>query len=104
MLRRFLVTWLALSILGYGMVVTADVHSDLSTDQVHAIGDHTPNPNDLDDSSSCDHCCHGIIHLLGLNNAETSNLAASRSILSNPYSVSLISFPPPPLFRPPISA
>lgn len=104
MLRRFLITWLALSILGYGMVVTADVHNELTTDQVHVIGDHASNSNDLDDSSSCDHCCHGIAHLLGLSNTNTLCLITNRCIISTSYPVSFISFSPPSPFRPPISA
>ncbi len=104
MLRRLLITWLVVSILGYGMAVVADVHNELATDQTHAIGDHATNPGDTDDASGCDHCCHGVIHLLGLNSAETFNLAADRSILLIPYSVSLISFSPPLPLRPPIAA
>ncbi len=103
MFRRFLVTWLVVSILGYGVAVNADVHDEISTDQVHAIGDHTANPADLDDLSSCDHCCHGLIHLLGLNSTETLNLAANCSATPSPYSVSFISLSPPSLFRPPIA-
>ncbi len=104
MLRRILITWLVVSILGYGMAVAADVHSELATDQTHAIGDHTTNPSDTDDASDCDHCCHGVIHLLGLHSAEALNLTTDRSILLIPYLVSLTSFSPPSPLRPPITA
>jgi|UPI000761A84A hypothetical protein len=104
MLRRLLITWLVVSILGYGMALAADVHNELSTDQTHTIGDHATNPSDMDDASDSDHCCHGIIHLLGLNRAEAIKLSADRGVLRTTYPVSIVSSPPTFLFRPPISA
>ncbi len=104
MLRRFLVTWLVVSILGYGMAMAADVHNDLASDHIHIIGEHVNNQSDTDDAVGCDHCCHGVLHLLGLNSTETFNLEADLGIVPASYSVSLVSFFPPSVLRPPIAA
>ncbi len=101
MLRRLLIAWLIVSILGYGMALAADAHNKQSTDHTHEIGDNTTHTADADDS---DHCCHGGIHLLGLTQAETIKLSADQGILRTPYPVSRVSSPPASLFRPPISA
>jgi len=103
MLRRLLITWIIVSILGYGMAVVADVHFESAIDRTHAIGDHTPDPIDLDGSPSCDHGCHGVIHLLGLKSAEVQGLITGSSMLSIPYSFSFTSFSPTLPFRPPIA-
>lgn len=104
MLRRLLITWLIVSILGYGMALAADVHNKQSTDHTHEIGHNTAHPADVDDASDSDHCCHGVIHLLGLNQAEAIKLSADHAVLWTPYPVSSVSSPPASLFRPPISA
>ena len=102
-MRRFLIAWLVVSILGYGIVVAADVHVELSADHTHIIGDNTSNSADIDDTAGCDHCCHGISHLLGLNGSHAKMLTADCSHLSVPYTISLISFSPTLAFRPPIT-
>ena len=103
MLRRLLITWLIVSILGYGMALAADVHNEPATNQTYTVDDHAENPSDTDHANSCDHCCHGVSHLLGLSCANPISLAADRSLLRTPYAVSLISFPPPSILRPPIT-
>jgi hypothetical protein len=103
MLRRLLIIWCAVSILGYGMAVVADVHNELATDQVHVIGDHATNPSDTDHANNCDLCCHGVSHLLGLSSIKLINLVVDHSLLRIPYSVSLNSFSPPLILRPPIT-
>ena len=104
MLRHFFIAWLILSILGYGMAMAADVHNDQASDHTHAISDHVNSQSDSDDSVGCDHCCHGVIHLLGLNSTETFYLVADRSIVHAPYLVSFTSVSPPSILRPPITA
>ncbi|RDH92420.1 MAG: hypothetical protein DIZ77_00800 [endosymbiont of Seepiophila jonesi] len=101
MLRRLIIAWLIVSILGYGMALAADAHNEQSTDHTHEIGDNTTHPADASDS---DHCCHGGIHLLGLTQAEAIKLSADQGIFWTPYPVSRASSPPAFLFRPPISA
>ncbi|RRS31784.1 MAG: hypothetical protein OI74_12935 [Gammaproteobacteria bacterium (ex Lamellibrachia satsuma)] len=104
MLRRLLIAWLIVSILGYGMALAADAHNEQSTGHTHEIGDNTTHTADADDASDSDHCCHGGIHLIGLTQAETIKLSAVQGILRTPYPVSRVSSPPAFLFRPPISA
>ena len=61
MLRRLLIIWCAVSILGYGMVAVADVH-EIATDQVEVIEDHATNTSDTDHAYDCDHSCHSVNH------------------------------------------
>ncbi|RDH88582.1 MAG: hypothetical protein DIZ78_01225 [endosymbiont of Escarpia spicata] len=104
MLRRLIIAWLIVSILGYGMALAADAHNEQSTDHTHEIVDNTTHPADMDDASDSDHCCHGGIHLLGLTQAEAIKLSADHAVLWIPYPISRVSSPPAFLFRPPISA
>lgn len=103
MLRRFLITWLVVSILGYGMALAADVRDEMATDQTHVVSDQGTNPGDTDHANNCDHCCHGVSHLLGLSGANTINLAVDHGLLRIPYSASLNSFSPSSILRPPIT-
>jgi len=102
--RHLLITWLVVSLLGYGIALNADMHHDLDTDQTHTIVDHAANPDNTDDGSSDDHCCHGIAHLLGLSSSRVHSVQTNNSVLLITYSASLISPPPLSLFRPPIHA
>ncbi len=103
-LRRVLITWLIVSILGNGMAVAADVHNELASDQTHTLDDHAANPGDTDNYDDCDHCCHGVTHLLGLNSATALSLTTNRGIILTPYSIFLASFSPHSPFRPPITS
>lgn len=105
MLRGFLIVWLIVSNLGYGVTLLADVHHSTDQDSNHnhtyLLGldeDHAENTDD------CDHCCHGLTHLLGMvgtalpgprNNA-TRQIAVYTAWFSLP--------PPHKPFRPPIAA
>ncbi len=100
LLRRLIATWLMLSVLGYGMVVMADVHEEVAQAGLHEplLPDHDQQQTD------CDHCCHGLVHLLGL----TSPAVLAGALKSTPpddgmaeHLYSLSSFP---AFRPPINA
>ena len=102
MFRRFLITWLVLSILGYGMAMAADVHNELSTNQTHVISDHAANFTHADNADDCDHCCHGIFHLLGLVNAKKFGFTAYSFTLLSPYSITITTPPNTTPFRPPI--
>ncbi len=107
MFRRLIITWLVVSILGYGMALAADLHAGLATDPVHASGDHATSSdahaNDADDAGCCDHCCHGVAHLLGLKRCDTFDLSAERGVFPLSPTVSPVSFSPPSLLRPPIT-
>ena len=104
MLRRFLSIWLAVSILGYGMAMAAGVHAESAPDSSHFSADESDISSDQHNGTDCDHCCHGIIHLLGLIDTSTFVVSIGRSVLPIPYSRSLYSFLPKSPLRPPIKA
>ncbi|MCU7802225.1 MAG: hypothetical protein KZQ96_03430 [Candidatus Thiodiazotropha sp. (ex Lucinoma borealis)] len=84
--------------------MAADLHIELSTDQIHAIGDHHPSqPNDIDENAGCDHCCHGVLHLIGLQSSESLLLPIDNDPAQTVYTLSSSSFTPNPLLRPPIT-
>lgn len=106
MFRRFVATWLMLSILGYGMAVAAGVHHESThkDGHSHALPDPDPQQSALDQQADSDHCCHGIAHLIGLS---SETLTLSTSHLQSPvlrYTEPLHSLSLTPSFRPPISA
>jgi hypothetical protein len=104
MLRRFLIIWLTVSILGYGMTMAAGVHAESASDSSYVFTDDSDTSSSQHNGTDCDHCCHGIIHLLGLINTSTFVISNSRTALPIPYSRSLHSFLPTSLLRPPIEA
>lgn len=101
MIQRLLITmWLVLSILGYGMVIAADVHTEESPvdHQVVSLGDADDHTGDLHNLTTHNHCGHGSFHLLGLNftpalptvcgthSPKSAYLAAWNSLLDAPPS------------------
>ncbi|MCU7903076.1 MAG: hypothetical protein KZQ66_14635 [Candidatus Thiodiazotropha sp. (ex Lucinoma aequizonata)] len=63
------------------MVMAANLHIELSTDQTHAISDHHPSqPNDVDEKVDSDHCCHGVLHLIGLKSSESLLLSIESNL------------------------
>jgi hypothetical protein len=104
MLRKIIITWLIVSILGYGMALAADVHNEVMADHYHVIDDNVTSSSDSTDNTDCGHCCHGISHLLGLCYNNTINQTTTRHLIETSYSVSLISFSPHVYLRPPITA
>jgi len=87
MFRRFIITWFALSILGYGLAMAADVHNELSTDQTHIISDQLIDFSDAHNDSDCDHCCHGVLHLLGLISTGEVGFTVYCATSLSPYSI-----------------
>ena len=100
---RFLIFWLILSILGYGMAMAADLHDGLHGDDHQQSADHQAAQN-TDHEAGCDHCCHGLMHLLGLPKSEAFELISCDARVQTSYLVKSTRSPPSPLFRPPISA
>jgi len=103
MRRRFLIFWLILSMLGYGLTLAAELHAG------HHDNDHLPSvehqaAHDSDHESGCDHCCHGVMHLLGLPKNDAFDLISLHARMQTPYRVKSTSSPPSTLFRPPIPA
>lgn len=103
MQRYFLIFWLILSILGYGIAMAADMHAGLHGEDHQLTADH-PAPHDADHEAGCDHCCHGFMHLLGLPKSHAFELVSCRVSVQTPYRVKSTSSPPSSLFRPPIAA
>jgi len=107
MFRRFVATWLMLSILGYGMVAAADVHNENAQSHDHAqvLADVDSGPAaPLDQQTDSDHCCHGIAHLLGFASETTLSPAASPLLPIIRHTEYLHSLALPPAYRPPITA
>lgn len=105
MLKRFLIFWLMLSILGLGMAFANGLHVEDSQTHSHQfILDITANSVDNDDNSNeFSNNCHDGIHLLGLNSVQTVDISTTIHSLNIPYSAEFIPLPPGSLFRPPIS-
>ncbi|MEW8050738.1 MAG: hypothetical protein AB2810_05325 [Candidatus Thiodiazotropha endolucinida] len=106
MLRRLIILWLILSIHGYGMAVAADAHHEILAESGmhnHALSDLAGHPDNSDHPVDSDHCCHGIIHILGLIESITVphlELAALPALL---HSDEVVSLTLTPRLRPPIS-
>ena len=103
MLRRYIVTWLIVSILGYGMALAADVHGELLSDAGYSAADSSLEPDQQADSG-CGHCSHGAMHMLGLNSAFTSQFHRLDEALQCDYRAEMQSPPLQLPLKPPISA
>lgn len=104
MFRRVLMLWLIVSVFGYGMALAADVHGNALSDPAHEVVGH---PGALDAggaSPGCDHCCHGLAHLLGLGGTQALSFLPLQYLPETPSAVHFCSFVPPSLLRPPIAA
>ena len=68
MLRRLIILWLIVSVLGYGLALAADVHQSewTASDVAGAPTPDSPNQQPALDDLDCGHCSHGVYHLLGL--------------------------------------
>ncbi|GMR09020.1 MAG: hypothetical protein BMS9Abin26_2032 [Gammaproteobacteria bacterium] len=77
MLRRLLTIWLIISTLGYGSAMATDLHEDETDEsyQPYQYQHDSLNNNTLPDDNpdpepqtflSCDHCCHGAAHVVGI--------------------------------------
>jgi len=74
LMRRLLALWLLVSLLGYGSLWAMDLHggdaaSHQSATHLADVTDaaSTELPADQAVEPPCDHCCHGISHLLALS-------------------------------------
>lgn len=107
MFRRFIATWLMLSILGYGMAVVANGHHDgeaQSGSRMHLLSDVNPDTGHPDQQADTDHCYHSIAHLLGLTQETTLSQIANPGLPDVVHIAHLHSLFLPPAFRPPIAA
>ena len=103
MRRRFLIFWLILCILGYGLSLAADLHAGHDEND-HPLAAEHQSAHDSEHESGCDHCCHGLMHLLGLPESDAFALISCHARMPSPYRVISTSSPPSTLFRPPIPA
>ncbi len=103
MYRKLLIIWLLISLLGYGMLVVADMHEQHMDDHAHSM-DFDSHPASADDNNNCDHCCHGLIHLLGLTYSDSFSIKVEPQVSLSDYNSLFVSFSPPLHLRPPISA
>ena len=103
MLARLLKIWLIVSIFGYGLVLAADLHGELTLDHVVQLSDHDSSMDNTTDDGGCHHCAHGISHLLGLSYLGGISVPDARSCSSVSYMLCWSSFSPPSLLRPPIA-
>jgi hypothetical protein len=104
MLARILKIWLIVSIFGYGLVLAADIHGELSVDHAVQLLDDNSSVDDTADDGGCHHCAHGISHLLGLSYLGETLPADTRCRATAFYHPLGSSFSPPSLLRPPISS
>lgn len=101
MIRRLIITWLVISILGYGMAIAADVHyGEPPVNQV-VLGDAGNISDDPHSLSAYDHCNHGCFHLLGLDFTPAKPLASTPQSPKSAYLASWNSLLNPPPSRPP---
>ncbi len=102
MIHRLIITWLVISILGYGMAIAADVHyGETQADQVVALDDAGNLPDDPHGLPAHDQCGHGSFHLLGLNFAPAKPPVCSVHNPKGAYLVAWVSFLDSPPSRPP---
>ena len=121
MIRRLLALWLLVSLVGYGSLWAMDLHAVDVAD--HHPGQQSAEIADGDSlvadgastdlaadqalepacASACDHCCHGMSHLIGLfgNGLSTAYSPDTRS--ADPRPVPLTSRALSPDLRPPIA-
>ena len=90
------VVWILVSIIGYSLALSFDVHEQHNDQQAHAFVQH-----DHDMSIDYDHCCHGSVHLLGLNSIDLFDFSIVSACPPCRYSVIAVQPPSFPLFRPP---
>ncbi len=101
MIRHLVITWLAISILGYGMVSAADVHyGEPQADQI-TLGDMANLPDDSHSLPAHDQCGHGCSHLLGLNFTPAKPPAGNTHSPKSAYLAAWNSLLNPPPSRPP---
>ncbi len=100
MLRRFLILWLAISILGYGVALAADVHGE----QQYQYG-YTAATDDGGHAGhsgvDCGHCAHGAAHLTGLHFAFDLQAVEAGKPVRSDYRPALLSPPLQEFLKPP---
>lgn len=101
MLRNVFITWLIVSILGYGLGVVANAHDDSTSDKAQ-ISAHVHH-DDTDAGADGDHCCHGTFHLLGSVASEMPPVIVSANNSQITFTVSFSSILPNIPIRPPIT-
>ncbi|WP_041067143.1 hypothetical protein [Thiolapillus brandeum] len=99
---RLINIWLIISILGYSLVLAADIHGELLLQDNPGYVEKISHDKAAD--TDCGHCSHGTLHILGLENAFVFYLAQLNSPLRDDHQISFIPPIPQVIHRPPISA
>ncbi|MEW7986195.1 MAG: hypothetical protein AB2805_02325 [Candidatus Thiodiazotropha sp.] len=106
MLRRLIILWLILSIHGYGIAVAADTHHEILAESGmnnHALAGLAGHPDNPDHPVDSDHCCHGVIHILGLIESITVPTLELAALPERLDSDDVLSLNLTPWLRPPIN-
>jgi len=107
-IRRLLALWVVVSLLGYSSAWAMDLHQSLSNDDesghssMLAAASGADQPTEHDSASNCDHCCHGLSHLIGLSGSTAGAVMAAQASTILPPSVAFRSHTRAPDLRPPI--
>ncbi len=103
MLRQFLIIWLIVSTLGYGTVWAMDTHWNENSQYAAVQDGDVSSQDDNKDGPFSDHCCHGIIHLLGILPATTIIPPSVNTKLETPLTSSHHPWAAAPPLQPPRS-
>ena len=102
MVRRIFILLLVFSVLGYGVMASADVHAFTVADHEHV--DHDEHSHDDPNvSDNCDHCCHAGMHNIGISLEQSADLFTNTHVMRSSYLTALINFSPQKHLRPPIT-
>ena len=102
MLRRVLVSVLALAVLGYGSAWAFSGVGSAAAE--HSLSVHYAPADDADHAgASCDHGCHASAHLLGLHQRPLTLVSTKAEKPTPAVRLSVSTNPLPPPLRPPRS-
>jgi len=108
-MHRLLSLWLAISLLGYSSAWAMDLHGSVpgaeqSVQQLLDLdGGELDQQADPSIETDCDHCCHGISHLLALSPSGMLTLYSQSSDAHRSQPVLFLSRSLSPDLRPPIA-
>ena len=108
-LRRLLALWVLLSLIGYSSAWAMDLHHPLlngdesGQSSMLAAGSSADQPAEHDSAPDCDHCCHGLSHLIGLSGSTAGIVMVTQTSTILIPSVAFRSHTLAPDLRPPIA-
>ena len=108
-MRRLLTLWLVISLLGYSSVWAMDLHgaasgADQTAQQSLDVDSGAMDPQaDHANEADCDHCCHGMSHLIALSADGISAVPKLGNDTHGSVRVLFLSHTLSPDLRPPIA-